>query len=323
MNDTTHKTPNLSPQRLILGCMGLGGGWNQNPISQQDIQQAHKAIDAALEVGIDRFDHADIYTFGKAEHVFGEVLKQRPELKEQIQLQSKCGIRFADEDGPKRYDLSKAWILASVDGILRRLQVEQLDTLMLHRPDPLMDIEEIAEAFTTLEAQGKVKAFGVSNIMAPQLAILQPALPMPLVCNQLEISLSQLNWLEQAIVANNTDYSASNLAPGTLEMCRQSNIEIQAWGSLSQGMFTGREINHEAQHIQQTAKLVREMAERYTCSPEAIVLAFILRHPFRIAPVIGSSHPDRIRACAQATQIRLARGDWYRLYESARGREIP
>ena len=318
-------TPNNSSRanKLILGCMGLGGGWNTNPISKSDIEQAHEVIDAALEASINRFDHADIYTFGKAELVFGEVLKQRPELRQQVELQSKCGIRFASEQGPKRYDFSKEWLLHSVDGILQRLNIERLDTLMLHRPDPLMEPEEIAGAFAQLAQQGKVKRFGVSNMMAPQMSLLQNALPAPLVCNQLEISLSHLNWLEQNVVANDNGYKASNMVPGTLEYCQQNDMEIQAWRCLSQGLFTGRDVSAEPRHIQQTSLQVKDLANSYHVSPEAIVLAFILRHPLNIIPVVGTSNPDRIRACAQAINIRLTREDWYRLYESARGAELP
>ena len=310
-------------QRLILGCMGLGGGWNDNPITDADIQQAHRVIDAALEAGITRFDHADIYTFGKAETVFGQVLKQRPELKAQLQLQSKCGIRFADDFGPKRYDLSKDWICQSVDGILQRLNIERLDTLMLHRPDPLMEPDEIASAFEQLRQSGKVVNFGVSNMMAPQLALLQSALSQPLMCNQLEISLSRLDWLEQNVVANTGSHPVSNLVPGTLEYCTQHNVEIQAWGSLSQGRFTGRTLDSESQSTKETAALIQVLADQYQCAPEALVLAFLLRHSYNLSPVLGSSTPERIQACATSVDVNLSREDWYRLYERARGGELP
>ena len=144
---------------LVFGCMSLGGGWNVNPLSQDDIRQAHQVIDAALEAGITLFDHADIYTHGKAEQAFGEVLKQRPELKQHISLQSKCGIRFATNELPQRYDFSAQWISQSVDNILTRLQIEQLDVLMLYRPDPLMQVEEVAELEVVLEDSKSQKPY--------------------------------------------------------------------------------------------------------------------------------------------------------------------
>lgn len=311
---------------LVYGCMGLGGGWTQNPINKEDIAQAHQAIDTALESGISVFDHADIYTFGKAEQVFGEVLTQRPELREQIVLQSKCGIRFSEGNTPNRYDFSAEWITQSVDNILKRLQTEQLDVLMLHRPDPLMDAEKVAQVFEQLQQAGKVKHFGVSNMSAPQMSVLQASLKTPLVCNQLEISLSHLDWLEQNVVANCQGQAASNLVAGTLEYCQLNKVQVQAWGSLSQGLFTGKPADNNslnAQIIAQTSALVQNLANLYQVSSEAIVLAFIMRHPAAIQPVIGSTNPARIRASAQASNITLSREHWYQLYVTARGNNLP
>ena len=182
---------NNSP--LVFGCMSLGGGWNVNPLSQEDIRQAHQVIDAALEAGITLFDHADIYTHGKAEQAFGEVLKQRPELKQHISLQSKCGIRFASTNEPQRYDFSRQWITNSVDGILKRLQIEQLDVLLLHRPDPLMQVEEVAETFNQLQQSGKVKHFGVSNMQQHQMA--GAYVPLAIAPEGLEAALKSLKSL--------------------------------------------------------------------------------------------------------------------------------
>ena len=154
--------PNAS--QIVYGCMGIGGCWNNNPVSQADITQTHQIIDSALDSNINVFDHADIYTFSKAEMAFGKILAERPSLRESIYLQSKCGIRFDDADAPKRYDLSAKWITQSVDGILSRLNTEYLDVLMLHRPDPLTDIHEVAECINGLIASGKINHLGVSNM---------------------------------------------------------------------------------------------------------------------------------------------------------------
>jgi predicted oxidoreductase len=303
--------------------MNLGGGWNQNPISAADIQQCHQVIDAALEAGICVFDHADIYTHGKAEQVFGKVLQQRPELRPQITLQSKCGIRFADTTSPQRYDFSADWISQSVDNILARLQIEQLDILMLHRPDPLMQPAEIAATFAQLQQSGKVKHFGVSNMQRHQMALLQHALNTPLVVNQLELSLGHLAWLDEGTTAGCSGEPGVNFSAGTIEYCRQHNVQLQAWGSLSQGLFSGKNVSTKPVQVHTTAKLVSRLAAEYHVSPEAIVLGWLMRHPANIQPVIGTTNLSRIRACAEARQVQLSREHWYELYLAARGRALP
>lgn len=309
--------------RLVYGCMGLGGDWDDQPPTQRDLQLAHSLVDAALDCGINFFDHADIYAMGKAERVFGQVLKDRPELRERIILQSKCGIRFDDEAGPKRYDLSPEWIAQSVDHILRRLGADYLDLLLLHRPDPLMEPERIAEAFARLKAEGKVRFFGVSNMQASQIGHLQSCLDQPLVVNQIAISLGQLAWLEEGVLVGDPAGKEVNFTPGTLEYCRQHRVQVQSWGSLAQGQFSGRDISQMAPNIQHTAELVHSLAQKHQTSAEAIVLAWLMRHPARVQPVIGVTHEGRLRACARATDVRLSREDWYQLYVAARGKPLP
>jgi len=313
--------PNMST--LAYGCMGLGGGWDNNPVTRENINQVHQVVDTALEEGINLFDHADIYTLGKAEKAFGQVLVERPELREKMIIQSKCGIRFADNAGPKRYDFSAQWVTSSVDNILNRLQTEYLDIFILHRPDPLMELDEIAETLMTIKNSGKVRHFGVSNMNQHQISYLQSALDTPIVVNQIEISLAKLDWLEEGIMTGNADGRDINFTAGTLEYCRKKGIQLQSWGSLSQGLFSGRDVSHQPQHIQQTAGLVRELADKYNVASEAIVLAWLMRHPAKIQPVIGSTHLDRIKACAQAPLVTLSREDWYKLYVSSRGQEMP
>lgn len=310
---------------LVYGCMGLGGGWNKHAITKRDIKQAHQVVDAALDVGIRVFDHADIYTFGKAEQVFGEVLTQRPELRELMTIQSKCGIRFAESQGlgPKRFDFSASWIKQSLEGSLQRLAIEQLDVLLLHRPDPLMELAEVASTFTALTDAGKVGHFGVSNMQGQQMAFLQSALSQPLVCNQLELSLSHLAWLEEGVTGGCAGFSANNFASGTLEYCQVNKVQLQAWGSLSQGIFCGQDVSQASPVVQQTAQLVDRLAAEYQVSKEAIVIAWLLRHPAQIQALIGTCHPARIKACAQAVNIELSREHWYALFVAARGAELP
>lgn len=309
--------------QLVFGCMGLGGNWSEDPVSKQDISHANSAIDAALEAGINFFDHADIYTLGKAEQVFGDVLKQRPELRNEITLQSKCGIKFADKNAPQRYDFSKEWIINSVEGSLSRLGIEQLDILELHRPDPLMDTDEVAEAFSELKTSGKVKFFGTSNMSGAQLGYLQSCLPEPLVSNQLELSLLAHSFVDEGIFAVHQPGQDVNFASGTIEYCRQHNVQLQSWGSLAQGLFSGVDVSQEPEHIQQTANMVSGLANQYQVSREAIVLAWLMRHPAKIQPVIGTTNIDRIKACAQADKVKLTRDEWYSLYVLARGVTLP
>lgn len=308
---------------IAYGCMGLGGGWGDQPYNDSHVKQAHQVIDTSLQAGINFFDHADIYTSGKAEKVFGEVLSARPELREQIILQSKCGIQFADDQGPKRFSAAKNDITEAVDGILSRLKTDYIDILLLHRPDPLMNPEEVAMAFNALKASGKVKQFGVSNVNGNQLHFLQHYLDMPLVANQLELHLLKLDWLDEVVLVNDRAAKDLTFTSGTLEYCRMHNVQLQSWGTLSQGFLSGRSLDGQPKHVHQTAALVADLAAQYQTSPEAIVLAFLMRHPAGIQPIIGTTDPQRIIACSQANKIELSRGHWYALYVCARGEELP
>lgn len=310
--------------RLALGCMRLGGGWNRNPLTAEDAKEAHAAIDAALGHGINLFDHADVYAFGKAEQVFGKALKERPELRERMILQSKCGIRFGEEGFPwTRFDFSKEHILASVDGILERLGTDRLDILLLHRPDPLADPEEVAEAFGRLKAEGKVRKFGVSNMGAGQMKLLQAYLDEPLVANQLELGLHKLDWLDAGVHMNQEAGKLSSFPEGVLEYCRLNKVQIQAWGPLAKGLYGRADLTREQPAVQMTAALIGELAEEKGVSKEAIVLAFLLRHPANVQPVVGTVNPARIAACAEACRTELSREDWYKLYITSRGRVMP
>ncbi|MCM2678861.1 aldo/keto reductase [Echinimonas agarilytica] len=309
--------------QLVYGCMGLGGGWNQNAVSDADHKQARTIIETNLNQGLNLFDHADIYTFGKAEQAFGQVLTEDSSLRSQMYVQSKCGIRFDDSQGPKRYDFSAQWIQQSVDGILGRLNTEYLDVLMLHRPDPLMELDELAKVLETLRASGKVKFFGVSNMNSHQMRYIQSALCAPLVCNQLEMSLNKLDWLEDGILVGHSDAHRVNFSSGTLEYCQMNGIQLQGWGCMAQGLFGEQGLHHDAPRIQHTSRYVAELAEHYNASAEAIVLAWLMRHPARIQPVVGTTNVNRIHACHQATKFTLTREQWYQLYQCARGVELP
>jgi predicted oxidoreductase len=199
--------------------MPFGGDWNRDPITKDAVLNAEKAVDAALAIGITMFDHADIYGRGKAEAAFGAILKNRPDVREQMVIQSKCGIRLGEGALPGRFDFSTEHILQAVDGSLRRLGIDYLDVLLLHRPDPLMEPDEVAAAFGQLKAAGKVRYFGVSNMSVAQIRFLQRALPDHLVVNQLEMSLAHLHWLDQGIHVNQAAGASVNFSDGLIEYC--------------------------------------------------------------------------------------------------------
>lgn len=314
----------IPASRLAFGCMGLGGGWNQDPITSEHIKQAHEAVESALSIGINFFDHADIYTLGKAEKVFGQVLKDKPGLRDQILIQSKCGIRFQESSGvPGRYDFSQEHIQRSVDDILQRLGVEYIDFLLLHRPDPLMDPEEVGQTISELKKSGKVRWFGVSNMSAGQIRLLQAYSDEPFIINQLELSLAKIGWLETGVLVNHQDAAGNIFPEDTLEYCQLENIQIQSWGSLAQGLFSGRSLDGQSDSVIQTAELVGQLAEQKQTTPEAIVLAWLLKHPAGIQPIVGTSNAKRILACKDAEHIDLTRDEWYTLYVSSRGRKLP
>ncbi|RFU62390.1 aldo/keto reductase [Peribacillus glennii] len=315
----------ITSSRLVLGCMGFGGNWDKSPVTKEQVLAAEQAIEAALASGITMFDHADIYKRGKAEEVFGTIVKDRPSLRENMVIQSKCGIRFADEHGPGRYDFSKEHILHSVDGILQRLATDYLDILLLHRPDPLMDPEEVAEAFDVLVRSGKVRQFGVSNMDKGQITLLQAYSDVPIIVNQLEMSLHKLDWVDQGVLVNQPAGNASHFADGLLEYSMINDIQIQAWSPLAKGIFTGQELDHATEAEVKTKELVENMACEKETTKEAIVLGWLMRHPAKIQPVIGTTNAERIKNCEDAIRQSelMTREEWYSLYVSSRGNKLP
>ncbi len=311
-----------SASRIGMGCMEFGGGWDSNPINQDNIKQMNDAIDTAIESGINFFDHADIYKMGKAEQVFGKIMKDRPELRQSIVIQSKCGIRLEDEHARGRYDFSADWIRTSVDNILKRLEIEQLDVLLLHRPDPLMQPEEVAKVFCELFESGKVKHFGVSNMHHYQMQYLQHHLKYPLVVNQLQMSLLNHHWIDEGLNAGVSGPSTAQFAPGIIEYAKLQNVQLQAWGCLAQGLFSGKDLSGQSEQVIKTADLVSRFAAEYQTTKEAIVLGWLMRHPAGIQPIIGTTNLTRIRACSEAKNLLLNRIHWYELFVSIRGSAV-
>lgn len=315
---------NLESTRLIYGCMMIGGQWQRGPLDDAQVRDGVAAVEAAVEAGITFFDHANIYQFGKSEEVFAEALRAMPDLRERIVLQSKCGLRWEDKPSgaPWRYDFSCAHILEAVDGILSRLGVEQIDILLLHRPDALIEPQEVAAAFDALRSAGKVQHFGVSNHTPRQIDLLQHALDQPLVANQIQLSLvhhfpiSEGLTFNRALAGKEQGYAGTE---GIVDYCRLHDISIQAWSPVAGGVLfnPGDDASPAVRH---TAALVAEMAAEKETTREAIALGWLLRHPAPIWPVIGTTKPERIHNSAQADAVELSHAEWYRLLEAMIGR---
>lgn len=308
---------------VIFGCMSLGGSWDQSALTSADKKQAFTALDACLDTGITQFDHADIYKFGKAEKVFGEYLGQTGVARESLFIQSKCGIQLPEENLGTRYNLSSSWIIESCERSLKRLNIDYLDSFLLHRPDPLMQPEEIASAFQQLFNSGKVKRFGVSNMSAQQLSFINSALDSDIsICiNQLALNLLNTQWLDACVDFNcNTNASLHSDVYNTLLFSQAAGISTQAWGSLAQGRFSKSDLPASQAECQ---ALLHSLAQHYQCDINAIQLAWLMQLPFNISPVIGTANPERIKACKQAEHLSLSREHWYALYAASRERPLP
>jgi len=300
--------------RLAYGCWRVTGVINHPPIDNEHKKKGKEAIAAAYEAGYTLFDLADIYSDGLVEEVFGHTLKEIPDMRENILITTKCGILKKgnpENKAPYRYDLSSKHILHSCEASLKRMGIDCIDLYQLHRPDYLMEPEEIASAFEELKKGGKAREFGVSNFTVDQLDHLQSACPMKLVCNQVEISLIQHDTL------NN----------GSLDHYRRNNITPLAWSPLAQGKLGStypislRNPNHsQEQALRDALQIVARLQE---CSRTAVALAWLLRHPAGIVPIIGSTNPEHIRDATKATNLRLSREEWYRLMEAAAGKQLP
>ncbi|MCB5274509.1 Oxidoreductase YdhF [Arthrobacter sp. SO5] len=323
---TGARAQELKPQQeLIYGCMGLGGSWSAEPYSSAHVDEAAAAVDAALAAGITLFDHADIYRNGKSEAVFGEVLAGTAGLREKIRLQTKCGIRLGEQGLEAYYDLSREGILERVNESLARLKTDYVDVLMLHRPDPLMDPAEVASAVGQLMAEGKVRALGVSNMSGAQIEVLQDRLETPVVANQLEMSLLKRAWLESTVLVNHAEGTDYSFPHGTVEYCGLHGITLQAYGALARGLYTGAPAATPTPAEEATTAFVAALAAEKNTTGESVLLGWLMKHPAGIAPVIGTAKPERIRACADAAGVAAAmtRAEWYRLWVTARGSNIP
>lgn len=288
-----------------IGCMRIAG------MSGKDVDAL---VHTALEEGINFFDHADIYGGGQSEEIFGKLLAANPGLRDKMFIQSKCAIH----DG--LYDFSGDYIRQSVDGILKRLNVEYIDSLLLHRPDPLMEPEEVGEVFDELESCGKVRHFGVSNMNRYQIKLLQSGLKQKLWTDQLQMSLAHTPLIDEGINVNTQFDGGVMRGAGTLEYCRMKGIGVQTWSPLQKGFFGGVFLGDE-----EYAELNRELdrlAKQYGVTADAIAYAWLLRYPARMQVVLGTTNPARVKSAAKAADITLTRSEWYVLYKAA-GNKLP
>ena len=286
-------------------------------ISEMTVDQVEDLIESALAVGINAFDIADCYGYGKCEQILGEVLKRRPDLREKMWIQSKCGIRMEEFT---YFDFSKEHILEAVDGILERLNVDYIDSLLLHRPDALMEPVEIAEAFDLLKAQGKVIDFGVSNQNPMMMALIQKDVNQPLVANQLQLSAAFTPSFDAGFHVNMKQEAGIVRDSSIFEYCRLHDVVIQAWSVLQfdyfGGVFLGSEKYPELNHV------LNRLAEKYHVSPSAVAIAWVLRYPAKMQAVIGTTKKARVAEAAKAAEIQLTRKEWYEIYLAA-GNDLP
>ena len=290
---------------ISLGCMRISG------MSKKD---AEKLLRTAIDEGINFFDHADIYGGGKSEEVFADALSDTPSLRDKILIQSKCAIH----DGI--YDFSKEHILKSVEGSLKRLKTDHLDFLLLHRPDTLMEPEEVAEAFSQLKSSGKVLHFGVSNQKPLQMELLNRCLEEKLLVNQLHLSLCHTGMIDSGLNVNMQIDRARDLDGSVLEYCRLNQVTIQAWSPFQYGFFEGVFIGNEK--FPELNKALERLAEQYNVTPSAIAIAWILRHPAKIQAILGTTNVQRVKDICKASEVELTRMEWYELYKAA-GNQLP
>lgn len=295
---------------VTAGNIGLGF----MRLTKLSVPEAEHLIRTALEHGITLMDHADIYGGGRSEELFAEALAAGPSVRDRMVIQSKCGIR----DG--RYDFDKEHIIKSVDGILKRLRTDYLDILLLHRPDTLMEPEEVAAAFDELERSGKVKHFGVSNQNPMQMELLGKYLNRKLFINQLQMSITQCPMIDSGFNVNVNQPLGTMYEGSILEYCRLKGITIEAWSPFQYGMFEGCFLGSDK--YPELNKVIAGLARKYDTTDSGIAIAWILRHPAGIVPILGTTSAKRVEEISKVSELRLTREEWYELYRAA-GKVLP
>ncbi|AMO81595.1 MAG: aldo/keto reductase [Hafnia sp.] len=290
---------------IVVGCMRM---------DELKAAEAETFVQTALDLGANFFDHADIYGGGECERIFARAAKLNDDRREKVFLQSKCGIRKG------LFDFSKEHILKSVDGILERLDTDYLDMLLVHRPDALMEPEEVAEAFDHLLNTGKVRRFGVSNQSPMQMALLQKFMSQKILANQLQLSITNSGMIRSGINVNMENASSVDHDGEVLNYCRLNDVTIQAWSPFQYGMFEGVFLGNPK--FPELNQKIDEIAARYGVSNTTITTAWILRHPANMQMISGTMSTSRLKQICQACDITLTREEWYEIYRAA-GNELP
>ena len=286
-------------------------------IEDKSVKEVEELVETALSVGINAFDLADIYGRGRCEELLGLVLKNRPDLREKMWIQSKCGIRIEEFT---YFDFSKDYIIKSVDGILQRLKIDHLDSLLLHRPDALMESDQVAEAFDLLYKQGKVRNFGVSNQNPMMMELLKKDIKQPLAVNQLQLSAAFTPGFESGFHVNMEDSQAAMRDGSIFEYCKLHDVVIQAWSVLQFGYFKGNFVGNEK--FQALNQVLDRLAIKYGVTSSTIAISWILRYPAKMQAVVGTTNPKHLREVSQAGNFNLTRKEWYEIYLAA-GNNLP
>lgn len=286
-------------------------------IKDKSVKEVEELVETALSVGINAFDLADIYGRGRCEELLGLVLKNRPDLREKMWIQSKCGIRIEEFT---YFDFSKDYIIKSVDGILQRLKIDHLDSLLLHRPDALMESDQVAEAFDLLYKQGKVRNFGVSNQNPMMMEFLKKDVKQPLAVNQLQLSAAFTPGFESGFHVNMEDSQAAMRDGSIFEYCQLHDVVIQAWSVLQFGYFKGNFVGNEK--FQALNQVLDRLAIKYGVTSSTIAISWILRYPAKMQAVVGTTNPKHLREVSQAANFSLTRKEWYEIYLAA-GNNLP
>jgi len=306
-------TGDLRASRLAYGCWRLAGVRNAAEMTSEYWAAGKRAITTAFDAGYTLFEHADIYGCGEAEKIFGEVLRETPGMRDRVTVLTKAGVRRAEDPAgsPYHYNLSGEHLIRTCESSLKRMGIETVDVFLLHRADWLMDPADVAEAFAKLKKSGKARFFGVSNFRPTLVSALQAASPIPLVAHQVEISLGQLAAFED----------------GTLDQCLAAKMTPMAWSPLGGGQFADgakRLLKYqEGYRTEGVLPLLDEYAAQRGVSRAAVALAWLLKHPSGIMPIVGSTDPRRIGDAVRATEIKLSHEEWYRLLAAARGEPLP
>ncbi len=298
-------TSNLMVSNIALGCMGLG---------KLSVSEAEKVIHNALELGVDFYDHADIYQDGKSEEVFANAIQMNSSIRESIVIQTKTGIRKG------YFDFSKQHILNSVDNSLKRIKTDYIDVLLLHRPDALVEPEEVAEAFDILSESGKVRHFGVSNHNPMQIELLKKNVKQDLIVNQMQLSVMHTGMIDAGLNVNNRNNNAVDMDGSILDYTRLNDITIQAWSPFRYGYFEGFFIDNE--EFPELNTTLQKIGDKYGINKSAVAVAWILRHPANMQTIVGTMTPARLTAIAKASDVTLTREEWYEIYRAA-GNELP